>query len=292
MNTKLIAVLLCLFAGMLFASAQDNRLYAATDSVSGSVSDSLVSVQRRDTIVITTSLGVMKAVFYDDVPRHRAMYERRIREGAFDGTLFYRVVEHFMIQGGSPDSRNAAPGARIGQGSTQYLLLPEFRENHIARKGAIAAPRQPDKVNPQKKSDCSQFFIVQGHVYSSGYLDTLEMARNNPVKNEWWKEHYTPHKAEMDSLRKANPREYNKRLRQYRDDLDIALHQHPGTLFFTEDERRALTEQGGELNLNGQYTFFAEVVEGLEIIDRIAAVRTDKYERPMQDVRIISVRIK
>jgi len=283
---------ICLLSGLWTVRAQEASAPAPEDSLQTISDTAVVAVPAKDTIVITTSLGVMKAVFYDDVPRHRAMYERRIREGAFDGTLFYRVVKGFMIQGGSPDSRNAAPGARVGQGSTQYLLLPEFREQHIARKGAIAAPRQPEKTNPQKKSDCSQFFIVQGHPYSPGYLDTLEMARNNPVKNEWWKENYTPHKAEMDSLRKANPREYNRRLRQYREALDVYLHQHPATLFFSEEQRQALTRQGGELNLNGQYTFFAEVVEGLEVIDKIADRRTDKNERPLQDVRIVSIKIK
>ncbi len=249
-------------------------------------------VEKRDTIVITTNMGVMKAVFYDDVPRHKAMYEQRIRDHAFDGTLFYRTVEGFMIQGGSPDSRNAQPGARIGQGSTQYLLLPEFRRQHIAKKGAIAAPRQPDNINPQKKSDCSQFFIVQGKPIRSTYLDTLEMAHNNPIKNAWWKENYIPHKPQMDSLKMANRKEFSLLYKQYRAQLDSAVAANPNSLIFTPEDRQRLTEGGGELSLNGAYTFFAEVVEGLEVIDRIAAVSTDKYERPLKDVVIISIVIK
>lgn len=249
-------------------------------------------VEKRDTIVITTNMGVMKAVFYDDVPRHKAMYEQRIRDHAFDGTLFYRTVEGFMIQGGSPDSRNAQPGARIGQGSTQYLLLPEFRRQHIAKKGAIAAPRQPDNINPQKKSDCNQFFIVQGKPIRSTYLDTLEMAHNNPIKNAWWKENYIPHKPQMDSLKMANRKEFSLLYKQYRAQLDSAVAANPNSLIFTPEDRQRLTEGGGELSLNGAYTFFAEVVEGLEVIDRIAAVSTDKYERPLKDVVIISIVIK
>lgn len=121
-----------------------------------------LKAQKQDTIYISTSLGLMKAVFYDDVPRHKAMYAERISYGAFDGTLFFRVVPNFIIQGGSPDSRNAAPGERIGQGSNQFLLKPEFRPGHFARKGAIAAPRQEDRLNPEKESDCSQFFYRTG----------------------------------------------------------------------------------------------------------------------------------
>lgn len=272
MNIGILLWLLC-----PLASAQEQEATAAASV---------------DTVYISTSLGTMKAVFFEDTPKHTALYKRRMNDGAFDGTLFYRVVPGFMIQGGSPDSRNAAPGARVGQGSTQFLLMPEFRREHIARKGAIAAPRQPDNINPQKKSDCSQFFIVQGKKYTSGYLDTLEMARNNPIKNAWWKENYTPHKAEMDSLKTANPREYKKRYLDYRTQLDEYLHSHPKTLFFTEEDRRILTEEGGELNLNGEYTFFGEVVEGFDVIDKIAAQKTDSHERPLKDVVIRSIRVR
>ena len=245
-----------------------------------------------DTIIIRTNLGTMKAVFFTDTPAHARLYRQRMNDGAFDRTLFYRVVPGFMIQGGSPDSRDAAPGARIGQGSTQYLLAPEFRSNHIAMKGAIAAPRLPDKQNPEKKSDCSQFFIVQGKPYTSTYLDTLEMVRNNPIKNAWWKENYIPRKAEMDSLRQVNKKEYNRRLRSIKDDLDIYMHNHPETLYFTQKEREILTSGGGDLKLNGQYTIFAQVVEGMEVIDLIAAQKTDSHERPLNDVIIQSIRVQ
>jgi peptidyl-prolyl cis-trans isomerase B (cyclophilin B) len=251
-----------------------------------------LKAQKQDTIYISTSLGTMKAVFYDDVPRHRAMYTERISYGAFDGTLFFRVVPDFIIQGGAPDSRNAAPGERVGQGSNQFLLKPEFCSAHFARKGAIAAPRQPDNMNPQKESDCSQFFIVKGKVYTQGYLDSLEMQRNNPLKNAWWAANYTPHKAEMDSLRKADPRQFNQRLRAFRAEMDSALRNNPKALFFSEEQRKILTTQGGELSLDMQYTFFAQVVEGLEVIDKITALKTDAYERPLRDVVIHSVRIR
>lgn len=247
--------------------------------------------EQRDTIYISTNFGLMKAVFYEDVPRHKMLYEQRIRAGAFDGTLFFRVVRDFMIQGGSADSRKAKPGARIGQGSTQYLLMPEFRKAHFAKKGAIAAPRQGDHLNPMKKSDASQFFIVQGKIYTNGYLDTLEMAKNNPLKNAWWKEHYTPHKAEMDSLKKTNPRLFNTRLRSYRADMADYLASHPEALIFSEEQRHALTTIGGELSLDDEYTFFAEVVEGLDVIDKIASQETDRYDRPLKDVVIRSVRM-
>ncbi len=246
----------------------------------------------KDTMVIKTNLGVMKAVFLEESPKHVALYKERIKMGAFDGTLFFRVVPGFMIQGGSPDSRNAEPGKRVGMGSTQYLLSPEFNKDHVAVKGMIAAPRQPDNINPQKKSDCSQFFIVQGKPYRSGYLDTLEMAKNNPLKNAWWKENYMPHKAQMDSLKAVNRKEFAKQYKAYRAEMQAYLENHPDALVFSEDERLMLTTQGGELKLNNEYTYFAKVVEGLEVIDAIARLKCDKNERPLQDVKILSVTLQ
>lgn len=246
----------------------------------------------KDTIVIKTNLGVMKAVFLEESPKHVALYKERIKMGAFDGTLFFRVVPGFMIQGGSPDSRNAEPGKRVGMGSTQYLLSPEFNKDHVAVKGMIAAPRQPDNINPQKKSDCSQFFIVQGKPYRSGYLDTLEMAKNNPLKNAWWKENYMPHKAQMDSLKAVNRKEFAKQYKAYRAEMQAYMENHPDALVFSEEERLMLTTQGGELKLNNEYTYFAKVVEGLEVIDAIARLKCDKNERPLQDVKILSVTLQ
>lgn len=246
----------------------------------------------KDTMVIKTNLGVMKAVFLEESPKHVALYKERIKMGAFDGTLFFRVVPGFMIQGGSPDSRNAEPGKRVGMGSTQYLLSPEFNKEHVAVKGMIAAPRQPDNINPQKKSDCSQFFIVQGKPYRSGYLDTLEMAKNNPLKNAWWKENYMPHKAQMDSLKAVNRKEFARQYKAYRAEMQAYLENHPDALVFSEEERLMLTTQGGELKLNNEYTYFAKVVEGLEVIDAIARLKCDKNERPLQDVKILSVTLQ
>lgn len=246
----------------------------------------------KDTMVIKTNLGVMKAVFLEESPKHVALYKERIKMGAFDGTLFFRVVPGFMIQGGSPDSRNAEPGKRVGMGSTQYLLSPEFNKEHVAVKGMIAAPRQPDNINPQKKSDCSQFFIVQGKPYRSGYLDTLEMAKNNPLKNAWWKENYMPHKAQMDSLKAVNRKEFAKQYKAYRAEMQAYLEKHSDALVFSEEERQVLTTQGGELKLNNEYTYFAKVVEGLEVIDAIARLKCDKNERPLQDVKILSVTLQ
>ena len=126
--------------------------------------------QESDTIhvVIETNVGTMKAILYNDVPNHVRTFVNRARQGEYNGTLFTRVVPEFMIQGGAPDSKTAPAGARCGFGDPSAEILPEINEKYFHKRGALAAPRQPDDINPQKKSDMSQFFIVHG---DATYLD-------------------------------------------------------------------------------------------------------------------------
>lgn len=239
-----------------------------------------------DTLQLKTTLGDMRFVLYENTPRHAAYYKARFQEGQYEGTLFTRVVKDFVIQGGALDSRNAPAGARVGAGSRYHLLMPEFRKDNVPYKGVLGAPRESGKNNPQKKSDASQFFIVQGQRYTSGYLDSLEMTANNPIKNAWWKEHYMPQKAVMDSLKVNDPKTFNERLRALKAEMNEMLAAHPDALVFTEEQRRRLTTDGGALHLMNEYTFFGEVVEGMQVIDAIGHLKTDANERPYTDVVI------
>lgn len=247
---------------------------------------------QKRTAEIRTSEGDMKVLLYDDVPNHVRTFAERANKGDFNGTLFTRVIKEFMIQGGSPDSKNAPAGARIGFGDRFAETLPEFRPHHFHKKGALAAPRQGDETNPQKKSDMSQFFIVQGKVYRSGELDTLEKATNLPMRRKAMAEFYTPFKEEMTKLKTENPKEYNIRVVDINNKVDSAIRSTPGHLFFTQEQREAYTTIGGSHYLDGHYTIFGEVIEGLDIIDKIALQPKDSYDRPKKDIRIISVTVK
>ena len=141
-------------------------------------------------VTIQTSAGTMKAKLYDDVPNHVKTFITRANRGEYNGTLFTRVLPEFMIQGGAPDSRNAPAGARCGFGDRNSEIMPEMKEHHFNKRGALAAPRQNDDINPQKKSDMSQFYIVQGKVYRSGELDTLEMIANQGIKEKAMEEFF------------------------------------------------------------------------------------------------------
>ena len=243
-------------------------------------------------VVFKTNVGTMKARLYADVPNHVRAFVERANKGAFDGTLFTRVIREFMIQGGAIDSRNAAPGARCGFGSKRSEIPPEIVPSYFHKKGALAAPRHPDDINPEKKSDMSQFFIVHGKVYREGELDTLERVANKKIRTAALQKYYMPERVNLKFLKRDNPLEFNKRLRRINFLVDSTIRATPGHLLFSPEQRKAYTTIGGCHHLDGVYTIYGEVFEGLELIDLIANQPKDKYDRPRKDMRIISIRIQ
>lgn len=241
------------------------------------------------TIVIETSHGTMKAILYDDTPVHSDHYLKLIKQGYFNGTLFHRVVKDFVIQGGAQDSRNARPGQRIGSGRKDMELMPEFREQRYHKKGALAAPRKGDQENPQKKSDASQFYIVQGKKYTDKQLDSIDTADNAPVRNKLLNTHYTPREKELERLKANNPKRYKVVNDSLLAVVDSLFMRSPSRTVIPEGSREVYRKSGGVIHLNGGYTVFGEVVEGLEVIDKIAALPVDAHDRPVGDVKIIRV---
>lgn len=242
-------------------------------------------------VTINTSAGTMKAKLYDDVPNHVRTFIDRAKRGEFDGTLFTRVLPEFMIQGGAPDSRNAPAGARCGFGDRNAEIMPEMRPHRFNKRGALAAPRQNDDINPQKKSDMSQFYIVQGKIYTNGELDTLEMIANQDIKEKAMEKYFYPVRAELRMQKVSNKREYQKRLRQINAQVDSVVRSTPGHLLFTKEQRKAYTTVGGCHHLDGNYTVYGELVEGFDVLDAIAGQPRDEYDRPKKDVRIIKVTV-
>jgi peptidyl-prolyl cis-trans isomerase B (cyclophilin B) len=248
-------------------------------------------LQAETVVEIKTNVGTMIIRLYDDAPNHTRAFLNRVKQGQFNGTLFTRVIPEFMIQGGSPDSRQAAPGARTGFGDRSAEIMPEYSELHFHRKGALAAPRQDVTINPKRKSDMSQFFIVQGKVYRSGELDTLELAANRKARKKGLDMFYYPVKAETDSLRSADRTAFNRRITDINARIDSVVRATPGHLLFTPEQREAYTTLGGCPHLDGQYTVFGELTEGIEVLDAIARQPRDAHDRPKKDIRILSIRI-
>ncbi len=238
------------------------------------------------TVVISTNLGDIKVLLYDDTPKHRDSFLKLAREGHYDGTLFYRVVKNFVIQGGSSDSRDAAPGKHIGYGSSKLTIDSEFRENHFHKRGALCAPRQPEDINHFKMSDISQFYIVQGKVYTDSDLDLLEKATNNPIKIGLKKKYYLPVKDSLAVLKKTDPHAFNELLREVKEKIafDYSI---SNKLEFTDEQRKVYSTIGGLPELDRDYTVFGEVIEGMSVVNKIANLPVDKNNRPITDVKLV-----
>jgi len=236
-------------------------------------------------VQIKTNLGNMRVMLYNETPQHRARFLKLVNNNHFDGTLFYRVIKSFVIQGGSSDSRNAPAGKHIGYGSSTEIISSEFTRKRFHKKGALCAPRQPEDVNHFRMSDVSQFYLVQGRVYSDQELDILEKRVNNPIKKELLERYYYPKKEELNRLKEEDPTEFNKLLREIKAKVDFEYNL-ADLLVFTPEQREAYTTVGGLPDLDNDYTVFGEVVEGVEVIDKIASLPTDKNDRPLTDVKI------
>jgi len=184
-------------------------------------------------IKIETTLGDIYIKLYNETPRHRDNMVKLIEEGFYKDQLFHRVIKDFMIQGGDPYSAGAEKGQRLGTGGPGYTVPAEFNETLIHKKGALAAARQGDRLNPEKASSGSQFYIVVGRIFSP-------------------------------------------------EELDLMTRQ--GSINVSEEAAQIYTTLGGAPHLDGSYTVFGEVVMGLEVVDQIASVKTDTYDRPLVDV--------
>lgn len=252
------------------------------------LSCSLSGFSQSEKVRISTNLGDMIFLLYDDTPRHRNAFLELAREGYYDGTLFYRVIQDFLIQGGSKSSKNASPGKRIGYGDPDHTVDDEIMPHYFHKKGALCAPRQPDEVNPWQQSDISQFYVVKGRVHSLGELDTLEMAVNRPIRNRIVNKYLNDEvRAQLQELRDENKvEEFREIADRVKQKIETEYNLHTGVLEFSEEQREAYTTIGGYPDLDGQYTIFGECISGFETIDKIAALKTDENNRPFTDVKI------
>lgn len=237
-------------------------------------------------VLIKTEFGEIKVKLFDETPEHKKNFLKLAEEGFYNDLLFHRVIENFMIQGGDPDSKDAPAGTRLGGGSPGYTIPAEFVSKYFHKKGVLAAARKGGSSNPEKRSSGSQFYIVQGEIFTHGKLDSLEMMKNNRAKNELFKAHFSKANDELNEMRKNNDQQaFNIRIAELRAEADSIF--EASTKFkLTEEQREAYTTVGGYPSLDGEYTVFGEVIEGLDVLDKIAAVEVDKNNRPLTDVKM------
>lgn len=200
---------------------------------------------RKRDVLMQTTMGDMVIRLSDSTPLHRDNFLKLVKVGFYDSLLFHRVIKYFMIQGGDPNSKRAEAGKPLGDGSPGYTVPAEFRKTLFHKKGALAAARMGDNINPAKESSGSQFYIAQGKIFTDAGLDSLETTRLNGRK-------------------------------------------------IPAEQREVYKTIGGTPHLDQGYTVYGEVVKGLDVVDKIAAVQTSRgqdRDRPLQDVRIIKAKL-
>ena len=242
--------------------------------------------EKENLVKIECEYGTMVVRLYDDTPQHRDNFLKLVKEGFYNDLLFHRVIKDFMVQGGDPDSKDAPAGKQLGTGDVGYTVPAEFvYPTHYHKKGALAAARQGDQVNPEKRSSGCQFYIVQGKKYNENELNQMERALGQKAMQ-----------ARFDQLVQEN-KDSIKAMRINRDQAGLQALQEQliktvETEFkMPEQRRKDYMEIGGTTFLDNEYTVFGEVVEGLDVIDKIAAVETNPGDRPETDIKM-KVKIK
>ena len=234
-------------------------------------------------IKIETPKGDIIVRLYDDTPKHRDNMLKLVEEGFYNGTLFHRVIKDFMVQGGDPDSKNAPKGKQLGAGGPDYTIEAEFTPTHFHKRGALAAARLGDEVNPNKESSGSQFYIVLGEKYNEGQLKQMEKQMKQNQVTITFNDLVTYHKDEIMDMRRNRDRaglqEMQDRLMQEAQDICKA-----NPVGFSAEQTEAYTTLGGTPHLDGQYTVFGEVEEGLDVVDKIQSCDTLPNDRPTTDI--------
>lgn len=205
--------------------------------------------KRQYEVTLYTTKGNIVMALYNDTPIHRDNFVAKVKAGAYDGVLFHRVINQFMVQGGDPLSKNARPGELLGEGNETVAdhLPAEFRvPQHFHRRGALAAAREGDESNPERKSSSQQFYIVTGSTFDDAQLEAM---------------------------------------------LQRIAQMTGGEAVLTPEMREAYRTVGGAPHLDGSYTVFGEVLNGMEVVDSIQSVAIDAHDRPLEDIRILRAKV-
>ena len=290
MNKKkkaLIAVCLLAITAVVTAVAVNRRA-----SKSKPTPTQMAELSQGDALFdIKTSEGTIRVRLYGDTPAHRDNFAKLAREGYYDGVLFHRVISDFMIQTGDPDSKDAPKGKMLGSGGPDYQIDAEIvYPAHFHKRGALAAARQADQVNPERRSSGSQFYIVTGKTYNEPTLEMMEERMNEQKKQQVFESLVAPRRKDVMKMRMAGD---TAGLTQLQNEL-VALTEAEvakNPVKFTPEQIGAYSTVGGAPHLDGQYTVFGEVVKGMDVVDKIECVETGRADRPVADVKVISMKI-
>ncbi len=234
-------------------------------------------------VKIQTMLGDIVVRLYDETPIHRDNFIKLVKQGYYDGTLFHRVIKGFMIQGGDPDSKGAPAGKMLGVGGPDYTLEAEIKDTLFHKRGALAAARQGDEVNPERRSSGSQFYIVWGQVYNESQLHQFsKQLRMQKVKSAF-NNLVAEHRNEIMQMRRDRNRDG---LQALQEQLIAEAENKVGKTGLTDEQLKLYSTLGGTPHLDGQYTVFGEVEEGLDVVEMIQNSATGRGDRPVDDIEM------
>ncbi len=250
--------------------------------------------QRNDNepvIKFKTTEGTIVVKLYAETPKHRNNFVQLVEAGFYEGVLFHRVIADFMIQAGDPDSKNAGKRAMLGSGDVKYTVPAEIvYPKYYHKKGALAAARQGDDTNPERASSGAQFYLVKGHIFTDHQLDSIEISKNKKLELKLQLQFENQQKTEIEKYKKEGNQ---KKLAEIQSDVlaKVKAEMLKNKAFkFTEQQRNDYKTIGGTPHLDGEYTVFGEVIEGIEIVSNISKVKTGKLDRPIENVRILSAK--
>lgn len=292
MKKMRIALLLAALTILMAACAKASTDTNATDNNSQTDMTSQTTDTASVKVAVKTTAGDFTVLLYGDTPKHRDNFVKLVNEGYYEGTLFHRVIKEFMIQAGDPDSRTAKPGQQLGAGGPDYKIDAEIVfPKYFHKRGALAAARQGDQVNPMKQSSGSQFYVVTGRKSSMAEVEQLGKRMQGSRMQAIFNRLAMEHRDEIIEMQRRGDRDG---LQELQNDLiaqteaEIASTPAPT---ITDEMKQAYTTVGGAPHLDGEYTVFGEVIEGMEVIDAIEKAETDRSDRPKEDIRIVSMKI-
>ena len=238
-------------------------------------------------VFVKTTLGEIKIKLYDGTPIHRDNFIKLIKSGFYDGISFHRIIKNFMIQSGDPSTKTVSASGFPDSLKT-YTIPSEFNSQYFHKKGALAAARQANDLNPEMRSSGTQFYIVQGVRLSEDELNLAEQRINSNIKQSLFNNLI---KVTADSIHSAGKTMTDAEIQ---DIASVKMFQYFTTnkdYKMSDEQRSVYSTIGGTPRLDGSYTVFGEVIEGLDIVDKIAEVPTDSNDKPLNDIKIIKIKI-
>ena len=251
------------------------------------ISCSNVGDNHNTLVLIKTTLGDIKIRLYDETPVHRDNFTRLVNSHFYEGVSFHRVIKDFMIQAGDVSTR-PAEAKQLDDTLNTYTLPAEFHTQLFHKKGALAAARQGNNVNPEMRSSGTQFYIVQGVKFTDIELDRAQNQINNNIRQSGFIKLIREY---SDSSRFSGQNLTESEIQEKASLRLFEIMANSGEYKITEEQRVIYKTIGGTPGLDGTYTVFGEVVEGLDVVDKIAGIKTDVFDKPATEIKIIRMKL-